>query len=111
MAKIIWLCKELILMMDSYLLHRHGTIISGVSIEGKDDDDIMHANYFNQGGVLHSTVAFGYLSQCRTLEFRCCAWSQHGHGVCSPLVQDALLPLVVVHMCAIGLLLKWCELP
>ena len=65
MAKIIWLGNELILMMDSNFFHRHGTTIGGVSIEGKDDDDIMHANNFNQGGVLHSTVAFGYLSHPR----------------------------------------------
>ena len=39
MAKIIWLGNELILMMDSNLLHRHGASIGGVSTEGKDDND------------------------------------------------------------------------
>ena len=93
MAKIIWLGNELILMMDSNLFHRHGTTIGGVSIEGKDDDDIMHANNFNQGGVLHSTVAFGYLSQCRTLEFRCCAQIR-------PLKKESKWPRCVFSSCS-----------
>ena len=93
MAKIIWLGNELILMMDSNFFHRHGTTIGGVSIEGKDDDDNMHANNFNQGGVLHSTVAFGYLSQCRTLEFRCCAQIR-------PLKKESTWPQCVFSSCS-----------